>query len=100
MDLDPEARMSLTSRVRELSKQYVDQKEIRDYAEVEKACLECEAYENQITEGSLHDRAAIGYRLSALERVMKTGEVPDEELVDALAQADPQDRLKAGHAAV
>jgi hypothetical protein len=31
---------------------------------------------------------------------MKTGEVPDEELVDALAQADPQDRLKAGHAAV
>jgi hypothetical protein len=97
MDLEPQTRMNLDAKVQDLTKTYIDKKEIRDCAEIEKACLEIEAYENQVTEGSPHDRAAIGYRLTALERVIDTGEVTDKELAEALGQSDPVERLNKGH---
>ena len=98
-DLDPQTRANLATKVQELSKTYIDQKEIRENAEIEKACLEAESLANQNSGGSPQDRAAIGYRLSALKRVIDTGEVSDKELAEALAKTDPVERMQAARKA-
>ena len=96
MDIDPESRMKLDSKVQDLTRGYVSKDMIREYASIEKECLEAEVLQNKTFGGSAQDRAALGYNLESLKRVIASGEIPDSELQQAaLDEPDPQARMNA-----
>lgn len=95
MDLEPESRMTLDAKVQELTRGHIDTAAIRDHAQVELLCLEAEAQANQAANGSPQDRAAIGYRMEALKKIIATGELPKSERVSALSHPDPLERMQA-----
>ena len=96
MDIDPQTRAGLDRKVQELTRGYVSKNVIREYASVEKECLEAEVLQNKTFGGSPQDRAALGYSLESLKRVIASGEIPDSELQQAaLDEPDPQARMNA-----
>lgn len=95
MDLEPLDRLNLEPAVSELTAGYVDRDKIREHAQAEKSCLEAEALANQTANGSPQARAAFGYRMEALKRIIATGELPKSERISVLTHPDPLERMRA-----
>jgi len=96
MEIDPQTRMQLDTQVQGLVKGYIDKNAIREYASIEKECLEAEVLQNRTFGGSPQDRATLGYELGALDRVIASGEMPDVTAQQAaLNEPDPMDRMNA-----
>ena len=96
MDLDPQTRAGLDRKVQELTRGYISKDVIREYASIEKECLEAEVLQNRTFGGSPQDRATLGYELGALDRVIASGEIPDSQLQQAaLNEPEPVARMTA-----
>ncbi len=95
MSMDPQDRMSLEPAVQELTRGYMDDAKIRDYAMVELTCLEAEAEAMRSEGAESHKILSMGHRIDSLKKIIASGELPKSERISVLTHPDPMERLNA-----